>query len=229
MDLPRWRSEWGELLVASLISFVLYQINMIVLFCVPLQILFVRKGERNLLYGCAAVMAALVVSALIQTTAADNSVFKRGILLTEIALPAVFLAGLVGVDYRWSRRFRTLYKVLGVTLAAGAVSIPVIYLLSRNDVFSTFVKNQVGSVVRLLQQGAEEGSDTTLMFQIDVDTLTKVVLGIVFRNYLFAYFLTVAGSVWVGRSIAGRLARKRGAGLRGLYIPDRLIWPLLVS
>jgi hypothetical protein len=229
MDFPRWRSEWGELLVASLISFILYQMNMIVLFCIPLQILFIRKGERNLLYGCAAVMAALVVSALIRTTAVDDSVLRRGILLSEIALPVAFLAGLIGVNYRWNGRLRTLYKVLGVALAAGVVSIPVIYLLNRNDGFTNFLKNQVGSVVGLLQSGTEEGSDAVGLFQIDVDLLTEAILGIALRNYLFAYFLTIAGSVWLGRSIAARLARTRGEGLRTLHIPDRLIWPLLVS
>ncbi len=229
MTIPKWRSEWGDLLVASLISFILYQMNMIILFCIPLQILFIRKGERHLLYGCATVMAALVVAGIIRTAPADDSVFRRGIVFFEIGLPAVFLAGLIAVDYRWNARFRTLYKVLLVTLVAGAVSIPVIYLLGRNDGFSTFLKNQIGSIVGLLQAGAEENAEASRLFQIDVDMLTERILELILRNYLFMYFLTVAGSVWIGRSIAGRLSRSKPESLRGLHVPDRMIWPLLAS
>lgn len=229
MNVPRWRSEWGELLVASLVSFFLYQMNMVVLFCIPLQILFIRKGERHLLYGCAAVLATLIVTGLIFSGGADESGFRGSFLLSQIGLPALFLAGLVGVNLRWNGRLRTLYKVLGVVIAAGAVSIPVIYLLGRDDGFSNYVRNQVASVARVLESGAAEGVEGAGMFQIDVDVLTDVIIGIILRNYLFAYFLTVAGSVWIGRAIAARLARVPTVGLREIRIPDRMIWPLLLS
>ena len=115
MDFSRWRSEWGELLVVSLVSFFLYQMNMIMLFCIPLQILFIRKGERYLFYGCAAVMAALAVAGTVLIAGADESAYRNGTLISQIVLPVLFLTGLVGANLRWNDRFRTLYKAVSYT------------------------------------------------------------------------------------------------------------------
>ncbi len=227
MDFQRWRSEWGGLLIAAILSFVLYQVNMLVFFCIPLQVLFIRKGDRNLLYACASVFATIVVVTLIRTAQMEDAVFKRGILLTQISLPAFVMAGVIAMDLPWKIRLRTVYKVLAVTFAAGVVSIPFIYLLSRNNGISQFIKAQAESVARIFQTGVEESQGAT--FAIDVDTLTSYIINILLKSYLFVYFLTVAGSLWIGRSIAARMSGSWARGLRGLRLPDRLIWLLLVS
>jgi len=213
------------LLAAALLSFILYQLNMVFFFCVPLQILLIRKDEKNFLYGCASVFATIVITAMIRIAPAESAVLKRGILAMEIALPAFFIAGLIAVNLPWKVRLRTLYRVLAVTLGAGMVSIPLVYLLGRNEGFSPFLRAQIQSVAGLLQPGAEESG--ALAF--DIDALTAYVVRMLLRNYLFVYFIIIAGSVWAGRRIAARMAGEGAAGLRSLHVSDWLIWPLLVS
>ena len=227
MDLKGWRNEWGYLLVTSIISFVLYQLNMVVLFCIPLQVLLIRKGEKELIYACLSVMATIIITAFIRTAGVEDALLKRAVLLTGIAIPAFILGGFAAVSLSWKIKLRTLYKTLAVSLAAGIVSIPVLYVLGRNDGFSQFLRGQIESVVQLLQMGIEE-SDAGL-FNVDVDTLTAYITGILLRNFLFAYFLIITGSVWVGRGIAGRILGAKPAGLREFRLPDRMIWLLLVS
>jgi hypothetical protein len=227
MDIQRWRAEWGDLLVTSIISFILYQFNMLVLFCIPLQILFLRKGEKQLLYGSASVIATIIVVGVIRTASIDDALLKRSILLMDIALPAFILAGFIAVDLPWKIDIRTLFKVLIVVLAAGLVSIPAIYLISRNNGFTDFLRSQVESIAGLLQIGIEETDPNAIA--VDIDALVANVIDILLKNYLFVYFLTVAGSVWIGRAIAARFSRTITGGFRSFHIPDRIIWPLLAS
>ena len=218
---------WGDLLAASIISFILYQFNMLVLFCIPLQILFVRKGSKQLLYGCASVIATIIVVGVIRTASLDDALLTRGLLLSNILLPACILAGVIAVDLPWKYHLRTLYKVVLVTTAAGLISIPVIILLSRNSGFTDLLRSQIETVSAILQLGLEE-SDVG-MIPVETDKLVATITGILLRNYLFVFFLTIAGSVWAGRMIAARLSRTAFGGMRNFHMPERIVWPLLVS
>lgn len=227
LDFQRWREEWGDLLIASILSFTLFQLNMLVLFCIPLQILFVRKGDRYLLYGSVSVLITIVIVSFIRTASIEDPVMKRSIQFADVLLPAIIVAGVVATDLRWKIRPRTLYKVLVVSLGAGIISIPIILLLSRSDGFHDFLTGQVESVAALFQAGRQEGEAG--IATANVESLVSNIKVILLRNYLFVYFITVAGSVWAGRAIAARMARTRSEGFRNFHIPDRMIWPLLIS
>ncbi|MBN1685057.1 MAG: DUF2232 domain-containing protein [Spirochaetales bacterium] len=225
MDFRRWRSEWGDLLVTSVVSFILYQFNMVVLFCIPLQVLLIRKDERHLLYAGLSVMATIVIAGFIRSAPIEDTLLKRGLLLTQIAIPAFILGGFTAANLSWKIRLRPLYRVLLVSLAAGIVSIPIIYFLGRSGGYSQFLRGQVESIARLFQlsiEGSEAGGAT-----VDVDYLTGYITEMLLRNYLFVYFLSVAGSIWAGRKIAGRISGIRAPGLREFRLPDKMIWPLL--
>lgn len=227
MDFQNWRAEWGDLLVASIISFLLFQFNMLVLFCIPLQVLFLRKGQKYLLYGSLSVIATIVVVTIIRSASIDDTLLKRGMLISDTVLPAFIIAGVLAVDIPWKVPLRTLYKTLAVTLAVGVVSIPIIYILSRNEGFTELLRRQIETVAALLQVSAEESN--TGMLTVDVDRLTENVIDILLKNYLFVYFLTVAGSIWVGGVVTARFQGVRGDGFRSFHIPERAVWPLLVS
>lgn len=219
----RWRGEWTELAVISVVSFFLYQMNMLILFCVPLQVLYYRRGERTLLYAAAAVLAAIGIAGLIRTAPVEDAVFRRGLLFIEIILPAFFLAGLIAADYRWKIPIRTLNKVFLVTAGAGLASVPLILALGRSENFNGLLRAQIENILRVFETGQAEGAGMIP----DAERLTELIVGLLLRNYVFAYFLTVAGGIWVGRSIARRMAGQRTGTFRGFYVPERMIWPLL--
>jgi hypothetical protein len=220
----RWRNEWSELAIISVVSFVLYQMNMLVLFCIPLQVLYIRRGERSLLYAGTLVLAAIGIAGLVRTAPVEDMAFRRGLLLIEVMLPAFFLAGLMAVDFRWRAPVRTLNRVLAVAIVAGIVSIPLILRLGRSENFSELIRAQVDAIVGIFQTGAGSAGDLLP----DTERLVELILGLLLRNYVFAYYLTLVGSIWVGRAIAGRMHGNRVSGLRDLHLPDWMIWAFLV-
>ena len=220
----RWRNEWTELAVISLVAFVLYQMNMLVLFCIPLQVLYIRRGERELLYAGALVLVAIGIAGLVRTAPVEDMALRRGLLLIEVMLPAFFLGGLIAVNVRWRAPVRTLSRVLAVAAGAGIVSIPLILRLGRSQNFSELIRAQVDTLVGVFQSGAGSAGDLLP----ETDQLVELIIGLLLRNYVFAYYLTLVGSVWVGRSIAHRLQRGKMPTLRQLHVPDQMIWVLLV-
>ena len=226
MNYSRWKSEWGELAIISIVSFFLYQMNLLILFCIPLQLLFARKGERQLRYASIIVMVALGIASLIRTAPVEDSGFRRGLLTVEILLPAFILGGLVATNMTWKIPLRTMYKLFAVTAAAGLLSIPFLMIIGRSDGFSELIREQIDGILRVFQSGGEaEGAEGALP---ETAQLIDLILGILLRNYVFMYFLMLGGSIWIGRSFAARMSGGVRTGFRNLRVSDRMVWALLV-
>ena len=231
MFLPRLKNEWTEMVIISVVSFFLYQMNMIILFCIPLQILYVRKGERLLFFSGISVLAALAIAALIRTAPVAEPGIRQGLLAIDILLPACFIVGLGAVDLEWKVPLRRFYKVILVTAVAGVLSIPAIYLLGRNESISTLIKVQIEAVSQIFAGAvAETPSEATLggLFS-DPDKLVETIKGILLRNYLFIFYIILSGSTWVGTSFGNRTMGKQPRRFVDFRLPEKLIWPLLFS
>jgi hypothetical protein len=227
MYLPRWKSEWGELVIVSIASFILYQMNMLMLFCIPLQVLFIRKGDRQLLYSSAIVLAAIGVAGIFRTAPIESDSFRRGLMATELMLPAFFLTGLAAVNLNWKVPVRTFYKIIVVVVGAGLLSIPLIYLLGKSENFNELVTSQINSVMRLFQENPEALAETAAGLP-DTEVLSELIIGILLRNFVFIYFLILSGTIWFGRSITARIKRIRSNRLLEFSLPEWMVWPLLV-
>lgn len=227
MQYTRWRKEWGELAIMAVLSFFLYQLSMAPLFCIPLQVLFLRRGEKQLLYGCGAVLVAIGIASLIRTSPVPDMSFRRGLLLIEIGLPAFLVAGVVAVNLRWKWRMRVLYKILAVTAVAGICSIPFVLALGRSENFQELLATQIDTVTSLL--AGPDGNNAGLL--PDTEALSSLIVGLLLRTYVFGLFLTIGGTLWVGRAFANRMPsgyQLERATLRTFSLPDRMIWGLLV-
>lgn len=239
MDIAGWRREWTEIALVSVVSILLYEMNMLILFLLPLQVLFVRRGAEELFYSGLFVITAVTVIGLLQLRQIEDAGLRRALMWLEFLLPLGFAGGLVGVNIPWSLEVgrysvgtRKLERLLTVTAAVGLASIPVLVWLSRSEELSAVLRTQVEMVRRYLEMTAGTGGEAvgpTAGSSTDTESLVAFIRGLLLRNYLFAYYLVVCASWWLGTNIGNRT---RGASPRQLVdfrLPDWLAWPLIVS
>ena len=232
MDLSWGKREWTEIALISVLSFFLYQWSILVLFCLPLQVLYIRRGERKLLYASLLVFAAIVVAVVLRMAKLSVLEGRRSLYYIELLLPLVFLGGLFATDYQWKRVSRRLYKLLLTTAAVGALSVPVILALNRNGQIETLLANQVGAMMEVFFGAAEEGSVgnfAAVELLQNPDRLVDLITSVLLRSFVFMYFVILAVCLWYGSSLGQRSVRVATASLSQFSVPERLLWPLLLS
>ncbi len=98
-------------------------------------------------------------------------------------------ASLFMINRQYPQAWRNLYKLFGVTVAVGLVSIPIILIIKQNNKFVTYLKEQIANILEiftgsfLLESGTYETGLIRSLFNPEQILLT--VKAIFFRNYLF--------------------------------------------
>lgn len=183
------------------------------------------------MYSGLSVLAALAVAALLRTAQVAERGLRLNLLAIDLLLPAFFLVGLGATNMQWKVQLRLFYKVICVTLVAGVASIPVIYLLSRDEQITALIKAQIEGVSQVFAGVAAEGVTGTAATGIlsDPDALVQLIQSILLRNYLFMYFAILSGSVWMGISVGNRTVGRAPRKFADFFLPEKMIWPLLFS
>ncbi len=226
------RREWIEIAAVSVVSFVLYQFNVVVLFLVPLQIAFVRRGARALFASSGLVFAAVAVSAVVRLARVDDADLRRVLTAVEIAVPLFLIGGVVLTDVELPSIVAAGRKLrLGVvTVVAGLLSVPIVGLISRNKGLESFFLQQieaVGSAIRYSASG-----DSTLEYALaeilgDPRRLAETISRIMLQTYLFAFCVLVGMSVWLGDFAAAKTLGTKHRRIWSFHLSERALWIFL--
>ncbi len=233
MRKPNLKREWIETFALVSLSLFLYKVGLLFfLFLVPLQVIYEKRGLKQLLYSCAVFIGASILFALSSISRLETRDVSGILFLLEIGIPGLFILGIVLVNstvFPWKRN---LYKLLGSVGAAALISIPLILYVSRNEGFTSFFNNQFRQMMNLFNlqvtgEGSFEASVMDRMFQ--TEEFLAFLRDMVFKNYVFIFFTILSANWWLGSSIVRRyrgLARFSVVTFRN---PDIFIWPLLIS
>lgn len=246
MRISSQNAYWLEVAGLSLISVAFFRFGLLLLlFLVPLQILWVRRGERAGLTGSLIFLGALAVLKGIDylrvrellTGGAGASV---GMLFIDVALPIGFLIGLyalnsaraiVPVGQSGERRLLTDTERMIIALAAASVVyVSVILYVYLNGAVDELISAQVALMQSLLSDasaGAEE-----------IEALTALVVRVFLSGFLVAHLVVLLVNWWFGTRIAfrgptripsdsGVAARLVQMRLNAFRLPTQLIWLLV--
>ena len=225
---------WAEVLGFAVIAIILYLTGFLTfVFAVPLQILMVKRGPRAYLMSSLTVLVAVIISALVNTRLMENEELKQMLIFIELLFPVMLMAGIFAMNMESPYRLRKLYLLLGVTGAVGLVSIPIIYWLLQSEVFMTAMRAQVDYIVSALYgspEAAETGLDGGMLGRIfNPEAMMETLKEVVLRNYLFSFFLLLTLNWRLGFGLGLRTRRERPPSLKGFFLPDKMIWILLIS
>lgn len=231
MNIAGWNREWTEIIIITAVSVLLYQLNMLILFLIPLEILFVRKGNRPLLYAGIGVLAVIGIISLIRVSALQDGNIKSTLIAIEILLPLVFIGGLLALELPWKQNLRKIHKLMITTVSFGAVSIPVFLLLSRSGELSQLLEEQINTISGIFQTSEQlpETNNAIISILQNPEEVTELIKDILLKNFVFIYYIILSGCVWIGGSAGMRTIGVRPRKLTEYVLPEWFIWPLLIS
>jgi len=221
------RDVWIEAAILSVVSAFLYQSALFVfVFLVPLAALGRRHGPEWL--GMAAFVTGGVVAATRITSLIRLDIeWDFAILLMEVLPPAAFLGGLYLLETRLLYGVRRLYRMIQAVLIAGAVSVPVILLVSSSSVAMETLRQQFELLHTMFTGG--ESDPARLGRFATVGGMMEAVLDLLLSTYLFAYTVVLAGNWYLGQLIGARTQGEEGFRMRDFRLPDVFVWALVGS
>ncbi len=234
MRLSERGAFWVDVLIFAGISIIMYEIGFLsFLYLVPLQIMAKKRGENGLLFSSVLVLAAVLITAIINTRWVEDVQLKNVLIFLELILPVMLVAALYTVNKKFTEEWRSLYKILGVTLAVGLVSIPVILIIKQNTKFLDYFREQITKIVQsisdslFLQSGIYEEGIVRSLFQ--PEQIIQTIRAIFFRNFLFSFFVFLTLNWRIGIGIARRFFGGEIPRLHRFMLPNTFIWVLLIS
>jgi predicted membrane protein DUF2232 len=239
------RVFWIEVIGFALAATLFFRFGLLMLvFLIPIQICWVRRGERAGLLSSGLFLGALAVLKLFDylriRSMLDGAGVGMGLLFLDIVLPVAFLAGLYLLNtprlaIRVGESVRTLNIVerLGVMIATAAVIyVPTIVLVYLSGSVDGIIAAQVELLQSLLT--AVDATEEEIL------SLTRLVLRIFLSGFLFGFFVLVVGSWWLGTKLALReqfalpqgnevAERLRALSLVAFRLPIYMIWIVIAA
>ena len=231
MALPSRGSDWGRLAGTVVLSLFLYYVNVLFfLFLVPLQVSYVRRGSKEFTLSAAVTLVGIGLLSLWRTSGLQLGSERLLVMAVEIVSALTLVVGVYVVTTEWTRVRRRLNRMLFAAVGAGVVSIPLVVLLSQSKGFLNLLHAQVQAAMTLIRASFSSGADLQAADPLfNVDKLSAFIRVMLLRDYVFAYFLILA-AVWrISTMFTQRIASSRPAPLSEFYLPEVLLWPVLVS
>jgi len=208
---------------------------MLFLFCVPLQVLFIRQGRTRFLLACLIFLCVIAVWGLIGAAAAKSPPGQAAMATgLDCGLAFLFVFGLGIVNLAPLPFSRALYRVLAATGVMTALSVPLLILFTGSAELAGFIRDQIAAGMRFFLRVASSGEAPGLGGAISegdaaeqLDQVMAMLREGFLRNYVFVYLVFLAGNVRSG-TVIGR--RSRGEVVPGIWtfrVPDPFIWPLI--
>jgi len=229
MNAPVRGRDWWWVVGLSLLAVVFYYLNVLmVAFLVPLQVLYARRGRQAFLQGAVVVLVGIAAIGFALDGASGGLALRLLPIGIEVGEVLLLLLGLLAVNVRLVGIGRRIYRLLAVTGILGVLSVPLLVYASQSGEVTSAIRGMVKATLALVQSSLGMSPDSLAQYS-DVDKATALLKGIVFRGYLFAYFVMLAASWRLGSSLGARTLEERPVPLSRFVLPEAVLWPVLAS
>ncbi|MFP4385495.1 MAG: DUF2232 domain-containing protein [Spirochaetia bacterium] len=228
---PDIRRKWLEIAGFSVSAVLLYELGfLLIVFLVPIQILYVRRGENALLSSSVIILIGITIVNLIQAGSSLGDPLAGNLMLLDLLLPAALLAGLYLINtVRLSQFDRTLRFIFAAVLV-GVISVPVVLYFADNEVINAVLTTQVEALRDILADPAS-GEETAIAMPA-AEELISYTKNVFFSTYIFIYTVYLLINWFFGMFFSARSNYGNGVqapDLKRYHVNDKLVWPLLIS
>ncbi|MFP4363821.1 MAG: DUF2232 domain-containing protein, partial [Spirochaetia bacterium] len=204
------------------------------LFLIPIQSLYARRGMGAFLSSSLTVFSGIAIVRSIQAVASPAIAFSWPVIIFNLVIPFIFIAGLYIVNTQYLKQYRTLHRLLISAAAFAVASIPVLVIITSNEQIIGAIEGFIRAIVEAFQSAAAQ-TDTyesvEMQALLNPEEMFSLWKEMFFRTYVFEYFLIVTGTWWLGSLFAFRrkLYKRGPKRLLQFSLPEFFIWPLLLS
>lgn len=239
-----------EILIFAAVSTLLYRLGMgPILFLVPLQVLYTRRGKKSFGWAAALTLVLIIVigAALARRWSTGEALTSATVislqmpsLVFELTVGALMIGGLALIQLPEMTpqlrlpRYPRVTRLVLATAITGILSVPTILYLTGNEAFFTNIE-EFFTVLAESTNSAIIGTQSEALpiaaQPIQTESLLRFIGMVLRRTYLFYYFLILTFGWWLG-TIIGARSMGRHPGLTRVAdfkLPDRYVWPLIAS
>ncbi len=216
--------------VLTAASILIFQISVVFfLLSIPLFIIMQRYGFSYLSLAVLFVSLAIVIETFIRGSGIEGSNLRHFLIVAELVYPLSIIAGVLGIAWL---RYRTLYSLVVVTIGFAVISVPLIFYYSGNEEIVNLLKNQIIYVSDMFRDSvtaSDSFESSVLVKELQPGVIIESTMKLVFRNYIFAYFIMISCSWFIADAIQRRRNRRDQFKLANFKVPEIMIWPLIIT
>jgi Predicted membrane protein (DUF2232) len=211
-------------------SILIFQISVVFfLLTVPLFLIQQRYGFSYLYRAVIFVVLVIVAETIIRASSIEGRNLRQFLIIAELVFPLSLIGGVLGIS--WFRT-KNLFLLIAVTVGFAIFSFPVILYYSGNEEIVNLLKNQIIYVSDMFREAvtnSESFESSVLAGEFQVDIIIESTLKLVFRNYLFVYFIMLTATWFISDSINRKWKKIQKFNLVDFFVPEIMLWPLLLA
>ena len=242
MTLTRRQAYWLEVVGLGLVALALFRFGLLALaFLVPIQLVWIRRGESAGLTASAVFMAALMVMKIVdraRIAAVIDPELTGALLLIDPVFALGFVVGLFVLNTERAfvpigggfRTANVVERMVAAVMAGALVYVPgFIALGASTEAGSALAAAQIELLGSLLGESVREA---------ELIALAELVVEIIVNGAFLGFFVTLVGNWWFGIVFAFRgrmalpdgnpvMARASGYELTQFSVPLWMVWVLI--
>jgi hypothetical protein len=223
----RKNSALVELALFSAGAVIFFELSVfVVIFVIPLAVLYRRRGFYVGLAGCVITAAGIAGVKFYQMMGAALGEGRRDLLGIALLVPLSFLIGLTLLEAPFLGRLRSWQKLVLAGLAAGLVYSPLLYLLVTSSEFDAMLHAQVEAMMRGLQ-----ANQTSMLPLVSTEEIVSLSRKVFLNTFLAGYCFTLAANWVIGVKMSMRMNGTSGEfpAYRSFRLPQKAVYIFLVS
>ncbi|GEM_PF-1042386 len=214
----------------SVLGVVLYQFQTtILIFVIPLVVLFKRQEYRVGILGTIGTLLGILVVKLIRGGGVEGYL-RDSIWILDLTYPVTFLLGVALTEGSFFPRLPPYGRIALFTVISGVLGIPLIRYVLTDPMFEAYLKAQIEAMLRAVVEG-KTAIDLGTMGTVRTSEILRLSKLIFANTYTLGYFLTFLFNWVVGSRIGLRSKGiyPIGSIVGNVRLPEKLIWGFLLG
>lgn len=226
MAVPEEHIDWTDIIKTAIPAFLLMLFRIYPVILVPLYMLSSRHGLKSLIITAVLVLTAFFAAgySIAGMMLAEYGVWQtaKRLVILDMLFVGLLVLAVVLIEIIKSRVERNLYRILIIGSGLGFLSLSVLYILGNNGLFEDVVK---------LQQDITEAVYVTGLSLTgeELHSGAAVYMRSFLGSAMVSVVLILAVNWRIARFLIRRRERKSPYSLTGFFLPEKLIWPLMIS
>lgn len=223
-----------EVLGFGVLAVIFFQLSLFLLiFVIPLVILFRRRGFLPGLEGCLLALGGIAGIKIFQMSRIAGAFARPDLFGIDLVVPGSFLLGLLVIEAPMLINIRLYQRLLLATGIAVLASLPLVLFVATNPEFDAILRYQIQAMIKSIQGGEAIGPEGQGAAAI-VDQVARLSKQVFLYTYTAGYLLTLGGNWLIGAKLGLKtLASEEGVGkipsFANFKVPEVMIWWFLVS
>lgn len=230
MNIDENTAAWIETVALGLVAAFLFQSGLLLLlFLVPLQFLWVKRGPNSFFVSSGVALAGVLGAKIVQALRLAAEQVDYALLFADMLLPIGLIAGLYVANFRRPIAGYTVggvYRLLLATAAGFLVTLPLVAYMARLEIVSSAVDAQIELFEAML--GAEPGAESLIGGEQARAALTQLAVDVFYGTYVAGIGMLIALDWYVGHRIARRYGENT-PDVRQIRIPATVVWPFVAA